>query len=268
MAQLYLIGTNHDDNKGPRRLGNALKAEQPEILTLELPIGYSIANEDTYLEIVCEMFSKSGVKPELINRYARRTKRMDLFEVKSCLSYAKESKIPLYCVDDERLYSSRDNKYDKLLNYFLEQANPKANKKDLEDRINKLLELSSKKGQVKADFTYRAFGSIFDKETQSKKTLRFLKQAIFINGSNYKENKVLLGYLEQEAIKEFVTKRVMRRDETMAKRIAELARNNPDSKIVHVGGLAHLLEDGKGKTLYSRLKEEFNPTRKTLLDYD
>jgi hypothetical protein len=54
------------------------------------------------------------------------------------------------------------------------------------------------------------------------------------------------------------------RDRFMASRIQELA-SNCDGKIVHVGGLIHLIENNV--TLYSGIRE-YNPSRKVLKAYD
>jgi len=52
------------------------------------------------------------------------------------------------------------------------------------------------------------------------------------------------------------------RDSEMASGIKQIFKQNP-GKIVHVGGLIHLLDDPKGESLYSRLKY-LNPKRKDI----
>ena len=56
------------------------------------------------------------------------------------------------------------------------------------------------------------------------------------------------------------------RDKVMANRILDIYRYlEPEDNLVHVGGLAHMMKDENGKTLYEQLKS-FNPKVIPLLE--
>lgn len=49
----------------------------------------------------------------------------------------------------------------------------------------------------------------------------------------------------------------------MAKRIRQISMNSPNSMITHICGFAHLFDDSKNETLYSKIKD-LNPERRLI----
>ena len=246
MIKIHLIGTRHTDIYGCRRLKAALESEKPTILTFEGSADYSmeeLLNQQTQKFI--EVLSRKNVSKKLIKEYLRAVQGWMAFEERGCLKYASERQIPLYFVDEP---SWRQQHLKKM---ELEFSAVLTNILDLETRkIERIIkrQIESISIQDKRDDIYRAAKPIFNPESGNNINKQIILEQI-------------CGSLKDMGL-------YGRRDEIMAKKIRELARNNTDAKIVHIGGLGHLLDDEEGKTLYSRLKEEFNPTRATLLDYD
>lgn len=236
MGGIYLIGTVHKDLNGPRRLKRALNQEQPAILTLEATQAFIELEEKGESSHIIDTLAKNNASEQIVS-YFKEIDETANYEYKASKEYVQEKGIQLHLIDDaesDRLRSKYYNKTaleESMLNF--EKVIPSLNIMQLNKfRMNKISII---------DEFYRFIGLIWGGEYELPFSRSFLES---------RRNQ--LG----------------KRDETMANKLVELANNNKDAKIVHIGGLGHLLEDEKGETLYSRLKKEFNPIRATLLDYD
>lgn len=237
MMGIYLIGTVHKDLNGPRRLKGALHKEQPAILTLEATQAFIELEEKGESSHIIDALARNNASEQIVS-YFREIAETANYECKISKEYVQEKRIPLHLIDDaesDRLrskYYNRTALEEKVHNF--EKAIPGLNKDPM--RLNELRENKI----LVIDRFYNFIKNLFGGEYELPFSRGFL-------GSRRDG----LG----------------KRDETMANKLRELANNNKDAKIVHVGGLGHLLDDEKGETLYSRLKGEFNPTRAVLLDY-
>lgn len=238
---ILLVGIIHSDYYGTRRLKNALEKEKPAIITIESCASHSLEKyQNSVLERFTEILMQKGLSKKLIKEYVNFNKVSLAFEEKGCSNYADEHHIPIHFVDENL---SR-HQYLKNIELEFEMALEKYSnleKKVLEKIIKKRIDNTI--DQYKKDDIYRVASSVF-------KSHACLPEAL---------EEIYIGLRE---------KGVYGRDELMAKRIRKIAGENLDANILHVGGLGHLFDDNEGKTLYSKLKEEFNPKRTTLLDYD
>lgn len=240
MAQIHLIGIRHSDRYGSRRLRAGLEFEKPKILTFEGSADYLLGDAlHRQNQQIIELFTMKKVSKKLIREYSSMINGWLAFEEKACLKYARENNIPIYFIDEPIWRQEHKTEIDSNLSTKL-SAMSNLETRIIEKMIKKQIEDICK--QDKRDDAYRLAHSIF-------------------NNKPYIDEQMILEQIEDSTLFGFE-----RRDEHMANEIRALAMNN-DTKIVHVGGLAHLFEDEKGKTLYSRLKKEFSPTRATLLDY-
>lgn len=245
MAQIHLIGIRHSDRHGSRRLKSALEFEKPKILTFEGSADYSLEEAlNTQNKKIIELFTMKNVSKKLIKEYLSMINQWLAFEEKGCLRYARENNIPIYFIDEPIWRQEHKGEMESKLRITLSTISSLETKR-IEKMIKK--QIGDTCQQDKRDDNYRLAHSIFNNKSYSKMNEQIILEQI--------DDGLKSGMFG-------------RRDENMAKEIRALAINNNGAKIVHIGGLAHLLEDEKGETLYSRLKEEFNPTRATLLDYD
>src|SRR3989338_3518841 len=238
VAEIYLIGTIHNDLNGPRRLRNALYAEQPAILTLEATQIFIDNEEKRVPNLVTDTLIRNKAAEQIIS-YFREKESISSYEYKISKEYAQEKGIPLHLIDDAESDIHRSKEGAAI---------------NLEEKIKEL------EGVIPILNILPIIVETLRNEDLSR-TNNLYKMVKIALGNKY-EKIFSHGFLEPG-------RHVFgKRDETMAKRLKELAAENKDAKIVHVGGLAHLLDDEKGETLYSRLKEELNPIRNALIDYD
>ena len=232
---IHLIGTLHYDFKGTERLREALRIEKPQILTLEVSdaaLEYWKVHWKNEADSQLEMLRKNGFDSKTFSFFEKYMKSLSLYEVDTCLEYSREFNIPLVYVDDPNNFSLVIEEAKKQTKELFEKFEPDFFK-----------EISIEKVQSGYDMLYEYFQKLYDGKIPEK---------------------------EGEKLIDSVRGKVVgKRDEFQAKKIASIARENPEKKIVHVGGCVHFLSDSKGDTLYSKLKlNKLNPTRKTLWKYE
>jgi len=228
---LHLIGVLHYDLKGAERLRKALRVEKPDILTLEISeaaLEYLKVHWNDEIDSQLEML-REKFDSKTLSFFENYTKSLSLFEVDTCQEYSEKFNIPLIYVDDPDSFHLAVEEIKKWVKEFLEKVEP-----DFFSGI------SIERVQSGYDTLYEYFQKLYDGEIPRE------------------EGEKLIDYGRG--------KMVGKRDEYQARKIARIVSENPEKKIVHVGGCIHLLSDSKGETLYSKL-EKFNPTRATVWKY-
>ncbi len=229
---LHLIGVLHYDLKGDERLRKALRVEKPDILTLEMTDVAPEQIKDNEIDSQLEMLIKTlkeKFDSKTLSFFENYVNSISPFEKKVCQEYSKEFNIPLIYVDDPETVPSVLREIKKWVKEFFEKVEPDFFSGTSIERI-----------QSGYDTLYEYFQKLYDGEIPQE------------------EGEKLIDYGRG--------KMIGKRDEYQARKIARIVSENPEKKIVHVGGCVHLLSDSKGETLYSKL-EKFNPTRATIWKY-
>lgn len=227
MPEVILIGTVHNDPKGPERLERMLSSLRPTVLTVE----YSrIADEK-----IATLMGELAKTPRVISLFKRLFERfggadqfMDFFSVAKetfeygiAQEYAEKNTIPLHSIDNIELNGEEIGK-------------------EMVDILEKL--------------------------TASQDTLNSTTKSALCDSVYLEAYDIINGLGSRQTEEEMLDLSRMKfgvgaRDGHMEKRIREiLAMSPPDSRLAHIGGLAHIYDDKRGETLYSRIKD-LNPRR-------
>lgn len=231
---LTLIGTEHGDLMGSERLECLLEIVHPDILSVEFsPESLQMSENDAadVAQIVSEA-SKMGVRDTFVRFFYDLIAKHGLtgFEYTVSKSYVDRHKIPLILSDDPKLASAcRNVKLDELRRAII----------GLPTEVK--IPIPTEEELVKdTDKNYEFAVSIIKGEIPFEQADRFI--------GNYRG--VLIG----------------RRDVYMEQIIRQTytgQSNHQRSVLAHVCGFAHLLDDPKKETLYSRIRD-LNPERRLL----
>lgn len=263
---LYLVGTVHRDPKGKQKLFNLLEKMKPGFISIEVsPASIKLRRE--YGEEWMRLFRKrieaqsrrTGKRPSELMAGRRLRGVYEYlrlpYEYRACLKYAMQKSAPLFLLDDSDVASSF---LARVKNEILSHRNiALLIEADLEESANGGLS-----AEVDAEYkkawrqVYGASGrpssdSRFDwdvwgkREAEIAQKLRLLHQGLT-------RRKGL-----KQTPKEFVDGLII-----ASEAVGHLPELIYDTGLIHVyvGGWEHLVDDGKGMTLYSRLKEN-NPER-------
>lgn len=233
MTIITLLGTIHNDPYGNERLKRALDFERPDIITLEANINaYENLKERMQEDSnnLLEEFRKRGMSQETVEFFKEYTQSGG-FEIDTSREYANRNSIPIRYIDEEE---------SSLKSY-----------QDILSGIRQLLFLNDMK--------------IFE---------GINVQGISEGVDNlYRDlENVFRGNIPQNIVDEKILNPTRgailgRRDTHMANELEKLAEQYGDStKIVHVGGALHNMNDSRGETLYSKIAH-LHPKRKTLWQY-
>lgn len=214
--------------------------EQPTILTLEITQTFVDNEENRGPDPMVNSLIKNNAAEQIVS-YFRELDLMWNYEYKISKEYAQEKGIQLHLIDDAVSDIHRSEQRIALKRNLEEMISEFEKMIPMLNLFPKIIEDLRKKNVSKTDSLYKIIKFAFGRQYEQLYSKSILEPSRHVFG---------------------------KRDETMAKKLKEFAAENKDAKIVHIGGMAHLLDDEKGETLYSRLKEEFNPTRVALLDYD
>lgn len=235
MARIVMIGTVHIDPKGPSYLERALKTEQPDAITLERgPKFFRYFTSGEYgrdIRHFLNALKQSKVNSQDLKKIRLYFKRTSDFETRTAVAYGNEHRIPVLPID--AFGDAPDvQKYRDL-----------ASGDTVEERMIRLL---LEEADIKEDFDamYTLFAECYEGRPRE-------------------------GFLEHLAKTEGKVDHGLRegRDATPAQYLHEIAAQcHNNEKIVHIGGLAHLLDDKAGHTLYERIKD-LKPVRRTLRSY-
>jgi len=234
MSRICLLGTVHADLDGSRRLRRALDIEKPDILTVEASyklIDHISRNRNEDIKICLEELSKKRISKKTFNFFKEYMEMPSNFEVDECMCYSNEKKIPCHLIDDPGMVDLLRGHFRELFVNFIQDIDPK----DIDN-------ISRKDVILGHDILYKRMQNLYDGKISA------------IDG-------------EKKLIDVSRGSIIGRRDDYEARKLIKIVEENDGAKIVHVGGCLHNMDDSKGETLYSRLKN-YNPIRRTLLSYD
>ncbi|MDO8642888.1 MAG: hypothetical protein Q7R76_04890 [Candidatus Woesearchaeota archaeon] len=240
MARILLLGVDHADSLGASRLEAALRAEKPSGITLETNEKYRRASENGSIERLhrarITFWRRHGLLPEIETMMLEDVHAYD-FEIRGAFAYSKEKGIPVYCIED-------NTAYDKLIKEL--QKYPQ-DSQDIRKRVSERNQYDRSRNQMRAETFYDDAQRFFSNADAK---------------SRDDEHHVADIMCGNSAIN------IPRRDRVMAPGLLRIAERHPDAEIVHIGGLAHLLDDAKNRTLYSRIKNHASVRRATIRDYE
>lgn len=226
--ELVLVGTVHGDLLGPRRLNRLLSRLRPDVLTVEgSEKGIQIFKEN-YESDLKRTIEWAREKSSKFASLLEGLDHTDGYECDIPRAYAEENNIPFHPIDDPAQFSAlRDSTWSGLKDFCSKIPDFQF------DFVNEQSILNGH-GQFYA-LTQRA-----------------------IDGDR-SANEILLSQTRGTYVGS--------RDEYMETHLRRIAGDHPDSRIVHVGGCLHILDDPKGMTLYSRIAD-LKPKRVVLIEAD
>ena len=221
MGKIILIGTEHGDLKGSERLESLLEIVRPDILSVEFSLESLRLSQDDSADItkIISEARERGVSNTFIHFFEDLIAKQGLtdFGYTTSRSYADKHKIPLVLSDDPRLASAcRVLKLDVL--HRMISGLP----------ANIELPAPSEEELIRdTDRYYEFAANVIKGAVPQAQVDRFLES----------HRGVLIG----------------QRDVHMEQMIR--LNYNPISVLVHICGFAHLFDDSKRETLYSRIKD-------------
>ncbi len=225
MGKIILVGIVHIDKKGRERLEDTLNSVSPDALAIE----YSKRTEDYSRKIAEELentinkLKRAGLSKSIMDFFIASCGK-ELFEVNVPQEYSVANNIPLYLIDDPSL---ADTNADVLIRSF-------------RDKISKIIKNKDKLNQ-----------------TFIIPTLE--KEIVSIDAEYHFAIDALGGAISDRAIDEFLNPLrehfIGKRDEYMEKRIRKILAEKQYERFTCVLGYAHLLDDPRKETLYSRIKD-------------
>ncbi len=240
MARILLLGVAHNDSLGASRLEAALATEKPSVITLETNEKYRRASENGSIERLhrarITFWRRHGLLPEIAVLMEEDVHAYD-FEIRCAFAYSKETGIPVYCIEDNKVY-------DKLIKEL--QKHPH-DFQDIREKVSEMNRYDRSRNQMRAETFYDDAQSFFSNAHAASRD------------DEHHVADIMCGN---------PTINIPRRDRTMAPGILRIAERHPEAEIVHIGGLAHFLDDAKSRTLYSRIKDTVSVRRATIRDYE
>lgn len=202
MGKITLIGCTHSDVKGEQRLDKLLRYIQPEIITVESS-EHKRKVHSRVMKIVCECLEQKGLNPENAKEFCELTIGDIFYEYKACEKYAKNNNILLYEIDKPYL--------------------AKVEKETCRNQIREFKELETT-------------DEILEKVVKEKRNKRNDSFATLRSDLRYYNISFLL---EESKIPDPI---MGERDAYMAEKLDKLIIENPDKRIVHVGGALHMID--------------------------
>lgn len=200
MSELILIGTDHNDPRGPSRLEKLLNHTKPEILTVET--SYTrLKFLDECTEELFSILRRKGIREDLLERY--RSEVLPFYEWDVCKKYAKSNNIHLYGVDTPCPSPREKNMFERVLS------------------MNRYFNIVTNE---------------FIEERLKEQELRIKDPYYLMTIDASYSPQVLEAYSKLE----YYLDPDGKRDVFMAKKIKRLIRKNPDKRIAHVGGALHM----------------------------
>jgi|FLOH01.1.fsa_nt_gi pheromone shutdown protein TraB len=228
---ILLIGTAHYELKGAERLRRALEKESPNIITIEssdAAENFKGVDRLNYMNQILLSLKEEGLNPDVLSQLETYLRNLSFYESKVSIDYANQKRIPYHLVDD---FSAVE-----IL------------RKGSEETLRNISHLASV-GFI--DLNPDSLNSYFTHFYNTFKTL--------IQHSKLNQDLIL------DLLDPLRETHVGKRDSYMAERIIKQAELS-SGKLIHVGGLVHILNDPQGDTLYEKLKH-LNPERRVLSDY-
>lgn len=230
-----MIGTDHCDRQGKRRLEAALQTEAPSLITVEInPTTLEFFLTPRYRALIDKTVkdakSKKYTPNDLVQaeKYVRNTL---FYEAIVAGGYARQRGIPVIGIlSDEGMESYVDrlaSAYSRTDAVQALQADKKIGRWQAADVIERY---------------YTEYNSLFGSNNLKEET----RQVDLERAAVFKGNPL--------------------HDSFSAERLRDLARE--ERKIVHVGGMTHCLDDAHQWTLYSMIKKDVTVSRRTLASYD
>ncbi|PIN77025.1 hypothetical protein COV16_07490 [Candidatus Woesearchaeota archaeon CG10_big_fil_rev_8_21_14_0_10_34_8] len=244
MTEIVLIGLQHYDREGRARLQRALKREKPDLITVETgPKALDLyrvkgrgKKKKSEFDEVMDLLKKKAKERysrDDIAEAERFFKYVVGYEFKGALEYAGRNRISCEAIDFP-------NEHDRQA---VEVFPKLSTVTDLVEYYNMLL------------------GSDEDVDTQEELEGHYARYAEMLAQNNLDAQSGEVDYVRNAAFGNNP-----RRDHFPADRLRGLAGRDI-GKIVSLVGMVHILDDPKGQTLYSIIKEELQPTRKLLNSY-
>jgi len=223
---LTLIGTVHRDPLGAERLLPLLQRLQPDLITLEMSekaLAYRQGDARRQLLCLDRILERlSGELPADLPKLHAHPAVADIrtllalpFEYQAAAAYAAETQVPLHLIDLSDVSAAKLRKVET----------------DLITYRNLKILVTLPAGAEKSDF--EGYGRAHAMITRDPGEA--VRQA-FLAGRRGAEG-------------------IGPRDRWMAGRIRRLLADRDGGHLVHVGGWVHLIEDARGETLYSLLRE-------------
>ncbi len=228
MGKVILIGTEHGDLKGSERLESLLKNVCPAIISVEFSsesLQLSKNNPGDIAQIVSKA-KERGVSSTFIQFFGELIAKHGLtdFEYATSKAYSDAHNIQLYLLDDPTLAKACRNIKLNDLRRIIETL-----------PANVEIPIPSEKELVR----------------HTDKKYKFATRAINGKIPQNQLNEFLEGYRGVL---------IGQRDTYMAQRIRQISTDDPSSVLVHICGFAHLFDDSRNETLYSKIKD-LNPER-------
>jgi pheromone shutdown protein TraB len=223
---LTLIGTVHRDPRGEERLLSLLRNLHPDLITLEMSekaFAYRQGEARHLLlrldRILARLALALQVEPATLEEHPAvadiRTLLAMPFEYRAAAAYADEVAAPLHLIDLSDVSAAKLRRVETELITYR--------------NLRVLVTLPA--GAEKSDF--EGYGQA--KAMILRDSGETVRQA-FLDGRRGSEG-------------------IGSRDRWMAGRIRHLLADRPGGHLVHVGGWVHLIDDARGETLYSLLRD-------------
>lgn len=235
MGNIILIGTDHCDRQGKRRLEAALHTENPDMLTVEInSVALEFFLSQRYSAIIDKSVRAAKSKrytPNDLTQAERYVRNTLFYEAIVSGTYAIKKGIPcLGILSDEEVKGFCDrfaSAYSRADAVQALQADKEVGRWQPADVIERYYDL---------------YNTFFDSNNIREETRQVNQEraAVFKGDPLH--------------------------DRFPAQRLRDLGTE--ERKIVHVGGMTHCLDDIEGWTLYSMLKNDVSVSRRTLASYD
>jgi len=237
--ELFLIGTSHADPQGKERLDSILENLHPEVLSIEAKKGtIERVNRSRFLKRKwLESIYRRKQYPEHLVRHGLaffdESNKDWGYEIVSAQEFSERKKIPIYFIDDMQDYpEGRKIRARRLKKWRQEELDLPSDPEDIELRPYSIVEEIERE---RADYQrVRRILMRKDDKAYESEILRYFGQSAA----------AALG----------------QRDLLMADHLREITQKHHSSRIAHIGGVAHILDHPKKKTLYSVIKD-LRPSR-------
>lgn len=230
-TKITLVGTYHSDSNGQEKLSRVLSDLNPNILSIEFCNESSkiLDKMPRYMDYFKHYLRRKGQPPELahlidnVSDYVRPP-----FEYPAVREYCQQNNIALHLIDSPTAIRNAAARMLKNIRHALAEL-PIIQKSDIP------LEFTKQDYSQLEEQLVSLMGSIQNRKISKKELIQIMSSL---------KNQSLIG----------------ERDGYMADRIRELISQNKNSKLVHIVGALHLIDDPLKETLYSRIKD-LNPER-------
>ncbi len=236
---LHLIGTIHNDLKGPERLEAVLNYLKPEILAVEgCQDAFQQLREldEKYSDLLIKVLKAKGAQADLIHYFEKTFSKREIYELEKSIQFADNNKIPIFFLDSSEYTAESVDVIEKKLNPLIEAI--------------KCFPIDLNNAPVPSiDSEIRKIDGVYDSINFRMNSSTSLAPLLF-----EEELSSLRGHV------------IGRRDAVFEQKIRTLVKQNPEKRIVTVTGALHLVPDPQQQTLYERIKD-LQPERLLLKQY-